>query len=106
MQLDYGNVLFTCRLLSFDEACCIINADDEATCDLGVQCARMSCLVDLKNLLDPGDDLVGGRIGGLVQVDDAILLEDVNGTVSWRVTTGKRCEVGRLDVKFVEVLYT
>ena len=106
MELDDSNVLFTSRLLSLDQASRVVDANNETTSDLWVKSARMAGLVDLEDFLDPGDDLVGGRIGGLVQVDDAILLEDVDGTVSWRVTTGKRCEVGRLDVKFVEVLYT
>ena len=42
----------------------------------------MARLVNLENFLDPGDDLVRGGIGGLVKVDDTVLLEDVNGAVS------------------------
>jgi len=36
---------------------------------------NLTSLVYLENSLDPGDDLVGGGIGGLVKVDDSIALE-------------------------------
>ena len=35
----------------------------------------MACLFNLKNLLDPGDDLVGRGVGGLIEVDDTVALE-------------------------------
>ena len=53
----------------------------------------MTSLIDFEDFLDPSDNLVGGWIGWLVQVDDAVLFEDFNGSVGWRVATGEWCEV-------------
>jgi len=41
----------------------------------------VACLFNLKNLLDPGDDLVGRGVGGLIEVDHAVVLENVDRTV-------------------------
>ena len=41
----------------------------------------MASLVNLEDFLDPGNDLMGRGVGGLVQVDDTVLLEDVDGAV-------------------------
>ena len=48
-------------------------ADEEAACDLGVEGAGVACFFDSEDLLDPGDHLVGAGVGGLVEVDDAVL---------------------------------
>ena len=66
----------------------------------------MSCLVDFKNLLDPGDDLVRRWVRWLVQVDDTVGLQDVDRPIGRRVATGEWREVRRLDVQLVEVLDT
>ena len=106
MQLDNSDVLFTCRLLSFDQPCGVVDAHDEASGDFGVESSRVARLVDLEDFLDPGDDLVGARVRRLVQIDHTVLLEDVNGSISRRVATRQRCEVRRFDVELVEVLET
>ena len=64
----------------------------------------MSGLVDLENLLGPGDDFVGAGIRGLVEVDHAVRLQHVDGPVQWRVAARQRCEVVCLYVEQVVVL--
>jgi len=41
----------------------------------------MACFFDLKDLFDPSDDFMRRRIRGLVEVDNTVVLEHVNGTV-------------------------
>ena len=65
----------------------------------------MTSLVDFEDFLDPSDDLVGGWIRGLVEVDHTVLLEDVDGSVGGRVSARQRREVGCLDVELLEVLH-
>lgn len=36
MKLNDGNILFTSRLLCLDQSSSIVNASDQATCDLGI----------------------------------------------------------------------
>ena len=105
MQLDNSDVLFTCRLLSFDQPCGVVDAHDEASGDFGVESSRVARLVDLEDFLDPGDDLMGARVRWLVQVDDTVGLEYVDGAIRWGVATRKGREVARFDVKLVEILY-
>lgn len=61
-------------------------------------------LVDLEDALDPGDDLVGGRVRGLVKVDDSVALELDEGASCGRPSAGQRGEVRGLHVQLVEVL--
>ena len=65
----------------------------------------MARLVNLEDLLDPGDDLVGGGVRGLVQVDHAVRLQHLDGPVRGRVAARQRREVRRLHVQLVEVLH-
>ena len=62
----------TPHLLGLDQARRAVDADDEAARDLGVQGPGVARLFDTENAADPRDDLVTGRVGGLVQVDDAV----------------------------------
>ena len=55
-------------------------------------------LVDLEDALDPGDDLVGGRVRRLIKIDDTIVLEHVDGALSGRISARKWRKVGGLDV--------
>ena len=64
----------------------------------------MTSFVNLQDFLDPGDDLVGGWVRGLVEVDDTVLLQDVDGTVRGGVTARERSEVGSFHIEFVKVL--
>lgn len=104
VELDDGNVLFTSGLLSLNETGWVVDAGDQASSDLGVEGAGVACLFNLKNLLDPGDDLVGRGVGGLIEVDHAVVLENVDRTVCGWVTAGEWGEVGGFDVEFVKIL--
>ena len=98
MQLDNSNVLFTSGLLSFDESGSVVNADDKAASDLRVKGTRVASLVDLEDFLDPGDNLMRGWVGGLVQVNHTVLFEHVNWTVKRGETAGQRSKVRRFHV--------
>jgi len=104
MELDNGDVLFTSRLLGLNESSGVVDADDEASSNLRVQSSGVTSLLNLQDFLDPGNDLMGRGVGWLVEVDDTILLQDVNGTVGGRVTARKGSEVGSFHVELVEVL--
>jgi len=104
MELENGNVLFSGALLGLDESGGVVDAHDEAASDLGVEGAGVTGFVNLEDFLDPGDDLMGGRVGGLVEVDHTVSLEDIDGTVSGGVAAGKGSEVGGLHIELIEVL--
>ena len=83
----------------------VVDACDQASSDFRVQRTGVTGLVDFEDFLDPSDDLVGGWIRGLVEVDHTVLLEDVDGPVGGRVSAWQRREVGCLDVELIEVLH-
>ena len=104
VELHDGNVLLTSGLLGLDESGGVVDANDEATSDLGVQSTGVTSLVHVEDLLDPSDDLVRGGVGWLVKVDDTVLLEHINWSVGWRVTTWERSKVGSLHVQLLVIL--
>ena len=83
MELNHGYVLFTSRLLGFDETGGIINACNQAASDFGIESTRVACLFNFEDFLDPSNNFVRGRVGWFVKVDDTILLEDVDWPVGW-----------------------
>ena len=97
MQTDDADVFLTSTLLGLDKTRRTVDADDQASCDLGIEGSAMSGLFDAQHALDPCDDFVGGRVGGLVEVDHAgtdIALEVAfQGGGSMRY----RCEVAGSD---------
>lgn len=90
MQTDNADILLSGTLLGLDEAGSTVNADDEATSNLRIKGTAVAGLLATKdgisncqwankvrrslnvpeNSLDPSDDLVTGRVGGLVKVND------------------------------------
>ena len=104
MQLDHGNVLFTSALLGLHQSCSVVDAHDEAASDLWIEGTRVTSLVHLEDLLDPGDNLMGGWVGWLVKVDDTVVFVHINWTSCWGISAWQRGEVARLDVELVEVL--
>ena len=84
-----AHILFPRPLLALDEAGGAVDAHDQVPGDLGVERARVACLVDAQDAADPGDDLVRGRVGGFVQVDDAV------PDIVWRVEGGRVGGCGR-----------
>jgi hypothetical protein len=65
----------------------------------------LTSLVDLEDFLDPGDDLVRGGVGGLVEVDDSISFVLEEGSVGGRPSAGQGREVVGLHVQLVVVLF-
>jgi len=104
MELDHSDVLLARRLLGLDQSRCVVDADDEASCDLGVEGARVASLIDVEDLLDPGDNLVGGWIRRFVKIDAAVVLQHVNRTVGRRIAARQWREVGSFHVQLVVVL--
>lgn len=125
VQADDGDVLLSGTLLRLDQTSGAVNADNQTSCNLGVEGSAVAGLlasggkkkklaksghgqrqrlkqtrtrlrrdkaterIDVpKNALDPGDDLVGGRVGGLVEVDDA------GADVRLEVALQRRASVG------------
>jgi len=66
MELDDGDVLFTGGLLSLNQTSCVVNADNQTTCDLRIEGTTVTSLLDLENSLDPSDDLVRRWVARLV----------------------------------------
>lgn len=62
VESDDGNVLLSGTLLRLDEACGAIDADNQASSDLGIEGARVTGSFGAENTLDPGDDLMRGGV--------------------------------------------
>lgn len=88
VQLNNSNVLLTGALLSFDQTSCVVDASDEATGNLWVKGATVTCLIDLKNFLYPCYNLVRAGVGWFVQIDNSVVFKDVNWAFSGRVAAG------------------
>ena len=58
VQLDNSYVLFTSGLLSLDKSSCIVDTCDKATSDFRIESTTMTSLINLKNSLNPCNDLV------------------------------------------------
>ena len=97
METDDADVFLAGTLLGFDETGGTVDTDNQTAGDFGVEGAGVAGLVDAEDALDPGDDFVGGGIGGLVEVDHT------RGDIGLEVTTvriaadGDGCEVGGAD---------
>ena len=58
-------------LLRFDESSSSVDADGQATGDLGVERPGVTRLLHSKNSSNPSDDFVGRGIGRFVEIDDS-----------------------------------
>lgn len=90
-------------LLGLDEASGAVDTDDEVAGDLGVEGTGVAGLLDAEEALDPGDDLMGGRVGGLVEVDDAVFEVFREGAFEGGVTGGDGGVVAGADVEAIVV---
>jgi hypothetical protein len=104
MELEDTHVFFTGGLLGLDKSGGVLNADNEASSDLGIESTTVSGLLDFEDLLDPGNDLMGRGVGGLIEVDNTVMLELVNGSLVRRESTGEGSEMAGFHVEFLEVL--
>ena len=59
VEFDYGDVLFTGRLLSLHESSGVVDAHYQTSSDFGVKSAGVASLFNFENFLNPGDDFVG-----------------------------------------------
>ena len=64
----------------------------------------MSGLFNLKNSLNPGNNLVGGWVRWLIEVNNTVLLKNIDWSVQRRVSTWKWGEMVGLNVQFIVVL--
>lgn len=99
-----ADVLLAGTLLGFDEAGGPVDAYDEVASDFGVEGSAVSGFFDTEDAFDPGDNLVRGRVGGLVEVEDAVLEMFGEGSLERGVTGGDRSVVSCSDVEAVVVL--
>jgi len=104
MELEDTHVLFTGGLLGLDESGGVLNADNEASSDLGIESSTVTGLLDFEDLLDPSNDLMGRGVGGLVKVNDTVMLELLNGSLGGGESTGEGGEMASFHVQFLEVL--
>ena len=79
------------------------DADDEVTGDLGVEGTGVAGFFDAEEALDPGHDLVGGRVGGLVEVEDAVFEVLGEGALQGGVAGGNGGVVAGADVEALVV---
>ena len=70
MKSDDADILLSGTLLRLYQTSGTVNADDETAGNLGVESAGVTGSLNPKNTLDPSDNFVGRRVGGLVEVDD------------------------------------
>ena len=97
VQTEDCNIFLSCALLALHEAGSAVNADNQASSDLGVESSRVTGALDTEHALEPCDDFVGRRVGGLVEVDDTG--GDVGGQVAAErvAASGNRGEVTGAD---------
>jgi len=85
VETKNADVLLTGTLLRLDQASGAVNADNQASSDLGIESTTVTSLLNTEDTTDPGDDLVRGRVGGLVQVDDTISVCAMRFLLKWSV---------------------
>lgn len=69
-----SNVLLSGSLLGLDQARGAVDADDQTSCDFGIESTAVASLLDAEHALHPGDDFVGRGVRGLVELDGQIML--------------------------------
>ncbi|URE22934.1 hypothetical protein MUK42_17056 [Musa troglodytarum] len=99
-----ADVLLACALLGLDKAGGAVDADDEVAGDLGVQGAAVASLLSAEDAFDPSDHLMGGRVGGLVEVEDAVAEVLRERPLQRGVPGGERRVVAGADIEAVVVL--
>jgi hypothetical protein len=104
VEANDADVLLSSALLGLDETSRAVNADDQASSDLGIEGAAVASLFSSKNALDPRDDFVTGGVGGLVEVNDTRADVGLDVSLQWRAAIGDRCEVTGADEQLVVVL--
>eukprot|EP00756_Hemistasia_phaeocysticola_P014801 Hpha_TRINITY_DN15360_c3_g9::TRINITY_DN15360_c3_g9_i1::g.90449::m.90449 len=106
VQAEHAHVLLTGVLLRLNKSSRAVDTDDERPRHLRVQGPCVPGLVHLQDPLHPGNNLVGGGVGGLVQIKHAVLqkvCEVAAHRGGPRIGTGG--VVVRTHVKLVDVFH-
>lgn len=104
MEPDDANILLSGTLLGLHQPGRPLQTHNQTARDLGVEGAGVASLVHFEDLLDPGDDLVGAGVRGLVEVDHAVFQVLFQGTLQWRGARRDRRVVAGQDVHRLVVL--
>lgn len=85
MESHNRYVLLSYTLLRFDEACGLVNANDEISCNLGIEGTTVTCFFNVEHALNPCDDFVGGGVGGFVELHTQLvsILRSLHSGVSF-----------------------
>ena len=97
VQTEDCNIFLSGALLALHEAGRAVDANNQTSSDLGVESTGVTSALNAEHALEPGDDFVRGRVGGLVEVDDTG--RNVGGQVAAErvATSGNRGEVTGAD---------
>lgn len=119
VESDDTDVLLSGSLLGLDKTSGSVDTDNQASGNLRVERSRVTGLLHAENTLEPGNNFVRGRVGGLVKVDNTrldvglqITLEradslDISQTPSCAINKTyrrDRGEVRRSNEQFIVVL--
>lgn len=95
VESDDADILLTSTLLGLDQTSSTVNADNQTSGDFGIEGTGVASSVNAEDALDPSNNFVGGRVGGLVEVDDTagdvrleIALERSRAGRNWGEVTG------------------
>jgi len=104
VQTEDCNIFLSGALLALHEAGRAVDANNQTSSDLGVESTGVTSALNAEHALEPGDDFVRGRVGGLVEVDDTG--RNVGGQVAAErvATSGNRGEVTGADQELIPVL--
>lgn len=101
MQAHNGHVLLAGLLLGFHQTSGTVYANNQTASHFGVQSSGVTGFFNSENLLDPGDDFVGRRVGGLIQVDHAVLQVFGDRTVLGSGRNRNRCVMRSSNIQLV-----
>mmetsp|Transcript_9193 Transcript_9193/g.18619 ORF Transcript_9193/g.18619 Transcript_9193/m.18619 type:complete len:212 (+) Transcript_9193:1278-1913(+) len=104
MKPNESDVLLSSPLLRLNQPRSPVYANNKASRNLGIERAGVPGLLDAEDALYPGDDLVGGGVGGLVEVYAAVGEVGFEGPGKGRAAGWDRGVVGGAGVELVVVL--
>jgi hypothetical protein len=90
VEANNGHVLLTSTLLSLHESCSSVEANQQATRNLGVKGTTVTGLLASQDTLDPGHNLVTRRVDGLIEIHDTIEQMLVDGSRKRRAPVRQR----------------
>jgi hypothetical protein len=97
VQTEDCNIFLSCALLALHEAGSAVDADNQASGDLGIESSRVTSALNAEHALEPCHDFVRGWVGGLVEVDDTRRNVGCEVAAERVATSGNRGEVTGAD---------